>query len=88
MKLEVDTLENNNGEIVALWVADHRYNMEDVCFEPRPSGEWVKRFDGNEWFWYCTSCKEQWYEEDLYMGGNEFPNFCPNCGASMKKEGE
>lgn len=47
-------------------------------------GEWIRNFDGNEWFWYCSNCKTQYYEEDLWMGGNEFPNYCPNCGARMK----
>ena len=50
----------------------------------RPSGEWIRTFDGNEWFWYCSNCKTQWYEDDLWMGGNEFPTFCPNCGARMR----
>lgn len=49
-------------------------------------GEWIRNFDGNEWYWYCSNCKTEWYEEDLWMGGNEFPNFCPNCGADMRKE--
>lgn len=50
----------------------------------RPQGEWIRTFDGNEWYWYCSNCKEQWYEEDLWMGGNEFPHYCPNCGAKMR----
>lgn len=62
------------------------YILQKQPFMPRPHGEWVKRFDGNEWYWYCTSCKTQWYEEDLYMGGNEFPDFCPKCGADMRKK--
>ena len=59
-----------------------------IDIEPK-RGEWLRTFDGNEWFWYCSKCKAQWYEEDLWMGGNEFPNFCPNCGADMReREGE
>ena len=49
------------------------------------NGKWIRHFDGNEWYWYCSSCKEQWYEEDLWMGGNSFPNFCPNCGCRMEE---
>lgn len=52
--------------------------------QPR-KGKWTRHFDGNEWYWYCSSCKEQWYEEDLWMGGNSFPNFCPNCGCRMEE---
>lgn len=51
------------------------------------TGRWVRNFDGNEWYWFCSNCKEEWYEEDLLMGGNDFPNFCPNCGARMEGEG-
>ena len=51
----------------------------------RKKGKWTRHFDGNEWYWYCSSCKEQWYEEDLWMGGNSFPNFCPNCGCRMEE---
>lgn len=60
--------------------------LEDLpSVQPR-KGKWTRHFDGNEWYWYCSSCKEQWYEEDLWMGGNSFPNFCPNCGADMRGE--
>ena len=58
--------------------------LNDLPSADRPQGEWIRTFDGNEWYWYCSNCKEQWYEEDLWMGGNEFPHFCPNCGARMK----
>ena len=51
-----------------------------ISVHPR-GGKWISHFDGNEWYWYCSSCKEQWYEEDLWMGGDSFPNFCPNCGS-------
>ena len=48
--------------------------------EPK-TGKWVRNFNGNEWYWFCSNCKEEWYEEELWMGGNNFPNFCPNCGS-------
>ena len=80
--------------------AEHRLERNEITLgeferlvdieviEPK-YGEWIRTFDGNEWFWYCSNCKTQWYEDDLWMGGNEFPNFCPNCGADMReREGE
>ena len=64
---------------------EYHYLSEQI--EPeRKKGEWIRNFDGNEWYWFCSNCKEEWYEEDLWMGGNDFPNFCPNCGADMRGE--
>lgn len=51
--------------------------------EPK-TGTWNNTFDGNEWYWYCSECKTQYYEDDLWMGGEAFPNYCPNCGADMR----
>ena len=46
----------------------------------RPKGEWIDRSDGIEGAWnYCSVCGEQ--AIDLY-------DFCPNCGADMRKESE
>ena len=75
----------NSDEHQAWYKAEDIYDaLETVPSADRPQGEWIRTFDGNEWYWYCSNCKEQWYEEDLWMGGNEFPHFCPNCGARMK----
>ena len=60
-------------------------NSEQLPSVQLRKGKWIRHFDGNEWYWYCSSCKEQWYEEDLWMGGNSFPNFCPNCGCRMEE---
>ena len=52
--------------------------------QPKHKGEWIRNFNGDEWHWFCSNCKEEWYEEDLWMGGNDFPNFCPNCGRDLR----
>lgn len=63
-------------EITLLPTADVRENVH---------GEWRRDFDGNEFYWYCTHCKTEYYEEDLLMGGNVLPRFCPICGCDMRK---
>ena len=83
--LVIDVEENMIGEV------DYTILTKgDMCngraeLKPMQKGEWIRDFDGNEFYWYCTHCKENYYEEDLYIGGNEFPNFCPNCGADMRR---
>lgn len=84
----LDVLDDFQSNI-ELGIDDYAEKRKALCDLPsadRPSGEWIRTFDGNEWYWYCSNCKEQWYEEDLWMGGNKFPHFCPNCGADMRGE--
>lgn len=76
---ECDALKPCQAECESIWAV-----KEMPSIQPR-TGKWTRHFDGNEWYWYCSSCKEQWYEEDLWMGGNSFPNFCPNCGCRMEE---
>ena len=50
----------------------------------RPRGHWIiYNYPGHECV-YCSNCKEEYYEDDLYMGGSDFPKYCPNCGAEME----
>ena len=50
----------------------------------RRKGRWIiYNYPGHECV-YCSSCKEEYYEDDLYMGGSDFPRYCPNCGAEME----
>ena len=68
------------GIIEGTWT--DQYSKCPLAEEPEcKKGKWIRNFDGNEWHWFCSNCKEEWYEEDLWMGGNDFPNFCPNCGS-------
>ena len=52
----------------------------------RRKGRWIiYNYPGHECV-YCSSCKEEYYEDDLYMGDSDFPRYCPNCGAKMESE--
>ena len=58
--------------------------------EPVKHGRWiVSLFPGSEHV-SCSECGAEYYEDDLLLGGNEFPRYCPNCGAEMdlKEEAE
>ena len=47
-------------------------------------GEWIK----DRWIYICSECKEGFGSELKYVqGGHELPNFCPNCGSDMRKQG-
>lgn len=55
-------------------------------YEERPHGEWVKDFNMNKAI-VCSECGEEaWYKE--YRGWVTKSNFCPNCGADMRKRGD
>lgn len=66
-------------------------NPEEYCsdFEPeRPHGKWEHwgspfTDDTIANSIVCTRCKARYVEID-----GEVFNFCPNCGADMRKEGE
>lgn len=50
------------------------------------SGKWIcYNYPAHECV-YCSNCKTEYYEDDLYLGGSEFPKYCPNCGAKMESE--
>ena len=57
------------------------YPAADVV--ERKTGKWMEYlYPGHEHV-YCSECKTQWFHDDLYLGGNDFPKFCPECGVSM-----
>ena len=65
----VTKLQNHNKELIK--------QLEEV---ERPEGEWI--IDGHHR--RCKNCGEYFCMAD--SEGNEIPsNFCPNCGADMRK---
>ena len=61
---------------VALFVQDDKTAFPTV---DRPHGEWKKN---NSTFWTCSLC-------GFVNTHNRIEyNFCPNCGADMRKEGD
>lgn len=47
----------------------------------RPHGEWIKKYNADDPTTACSVCGFD-TEDKVYF------NFCPNCGADMRKEGE
>lgn len=67
-------------------------NMKAADVQPVKHGEWD--FQGYQLF-KCTNCKEIFTQNQLEAMQNHinqeeftFPNFCPNCGARMIKDGD
>lgn len=54
----------------------------------REKGEWEVRVDDydNEYM-LCPVCREEFYDGDNDTV-DRTPNFCPNCGADMRKEND
>ena len=64
------------------------YNYACPYFEPeRPKGEWIEYQDENlDTYYECSICREPWTTIEGTPWQNMM-NFCPNCGADMRKGG-
>ena len=51
--------------------------------EPK-RGEWIETSDGT----MCGNCHKFPYDDGEYHIANWYSDFCPNCGADMRKESE
>lgn len=61
--------------------------MPTVDAVPVRHGRWKHKKDLKQFF--CDQCGEpSLTEDDVYFYGMEFPNFCPNCGADMREDGD
>ena len=50
----------------------------------RPQGEWYYNYQNG---WHCSICHKSVKDMPTIMGKADF-DFCPNCGADMRKEGQ
>jgi hypothetical protein len=77
--IDADRLRNiaiSNRDVEMVYEIDHSPTVE------RPHGEWVYHADwesDGECAYECSRCG---------MGSDVDYDFCPNCGASMRKEGD
>lgn len=65
------------------------YDNASAEVEPVKHGRWREyNYPGQECV-YCSACKTEYYPDDLIViGVNDYPYYCPNCGARMDLEGE
>lgn len=50
----------------------------------RKTGRWILwNYPGEECA-ICSACGEEYDQMELYIGGNDYPKYCPNCGAAMR----
>lgn len=71
-----------NHRQLAAWLKDYKKLLS--AQPERKTGVWMERLYPAEEHCYCSECKTQWYHDDLYLGGNDFPKYCPECGARME----
>lgn len=84
------TVYEHNGKDVTEMIAYKKLIdiMPTADVEEVRHGYWKMCYYPNDEHVECSECHAQYYENDLYLGGNEFPKRCPECGAHMKKEKE
>ena len=80
-----ETNEENGVITIPKFLCEHIEILDDA--KARPHGEWIESKERKGRF-YCSECVQEdaagkWRELFDYKY-----NFCPNCGADMRKEGD
>lgn len=65
---------------------DMRNAIDNAPTVERPQGEWVKVVQNLCWHYECNQCHERPLMARL-VDEDVLSNFCPNCGADMRKGG-
>lgn len=81
LKIAIMTKDNANEET---WEQLYDSVLEEIDNAPtvseRPQGEWIKMSDIYGSYYSCNQCGYDRIEQTS--------NFCPNCGARMKGDGQ
>ena len=80
MKNEVRLIDANAYQYPGDLINEPTINAKEIVI-----AEWEIRSDGLYDVFYCSACKG-W--EHRYAYEHEKMNFCPNCGAKMKDQGD
>lgn len=78
------------GETIVVMNHDDYYDLLCKSWVPK-RGEWIVYEGGwKDFDYYPPKCKcnQCGYEEELYILNAKPTNYCPNCGADMREEGE
>ena len=74
--------EGDSEKLTAVYITDQARNIFNQRFEIRPHGEWIEK----PWGVVCSRCKAQALHTP--NGNQSRSDYCPDCGALMRKEGE
>ena len=79
--IEILTNVKNTPQITWTNGADVSFDIAIKALQERPTGEWIDTGSKEEYWdeeYQCSICgaKDHWH------------NYCPNCGADMRKEAE
>ena len=85
LRKEVRELPNENTDFIYLDLVDREVVQALISEAPtveRPHGEWIVIHNAlGKTKYKCSQCQH-------YVRSGDDKNFCPNCGADMRKEGD
>jgi len=85
---KVYELYDKHRSHLATYVYEFGEELRKLQTIDRPHGEWIDLSDGwQEGTFRCSSCQMEFVLLEGTPEDNEY-NYCPNCGASMLKEGD